>query len=527
MGGESRRTIEAGETAPVFSLSSADGQECTLQNSLTRGPLLAAFFRAPCPAWRYKFPFVERLHRLRSLGAKDVQIWGIVQDSADRGRDFAGDYGVTFPIFAGDEPFETPAQYTLDHVPTLFLISKNRCLGLACDGFSKADLLTLYQCLAKHDAVKIPALFQPADRVPAYQARLRVTGLGLLQALRSLTESRNTDRAYSSLSSCSRASFLCLGGFSLALSMRWPAGGTPNRLRARRRTSFSARKVLRLRRLRALMNGPSGRPEAKASLQPDSFVGRELQPPESVHAHELDAGFAARRFSIRGSLIDHSEFRVAVGVRTREHQKGSNLKFRAEADFGAVLGNLQGFRLLFKVLRLRVRARDNHSHVHRQTRASAPRRCALRRAVTSHVTSPRRPKKLRKLGSVPILLRRNRNFNILHQTEVAISARSVGKRARTPPVANVNVGTLGFVKCAARRRLAEVSRNRTDRPDRIGTTGFEVLGGHQPTCTSAMILIACRNGVNLADTARRKIKAWLLMGHRNTFSKPNPRRART
>ncbi len=36
--------------------------------------------------------------------------------------------------------------------------------------------------------------------------------------------------------------------------------------------------------------------------------------------------------------------------------------------------------------------------------------------------------------------------------------------------------------------LAEVSRNRTDQSRRARLTGFEVLGGHQPTCTSALIL---------------------------------------
>ena len=46
-----------------------------------------------------------------------------------------------------------------------------------------------------------------------------------------------------------------------------------------------------------------------------------------------------------------------------------------------------------------------------------------------------------------------------------------------------------------RENLAEVCRNRTDRPDRIGTAGFEVPGGHQPTCTSALILLYLESAV--------------------------------
>ena len=47
--------------------------------------------------------------------------------------------------------------------------------------------------------------------------------------------------------------------------------------------------------------------------------------------------------------------------------------------------------------------------------------------------------------------------------------------------------------------LAEVSRNRTDRPDGIGTTGFEVLGEHQPACTSELILRGPCTIVNLCE----------------------------
>jgi len=43
-----------------------------------------------------------------------------------------------------------------------------------------------------------------------------------------------------------------------------------------------------------------------------------------------------------------------------------------------------------------------------------------------------------------------------------------------------------------------VCRNRTDRPDVIGTAGFEVPDGHQPACTSAVILNDFLGRVNLA-----------------------------
>ena len=46
--------------------------------------------------------------------------------------------------------------------------------------------------------------------------------------------------------------------------------------------------------------------------------------------------------------------------------------------------------------------------------------------------------------------------------------------------------------------MAEVSRNRTDRSTRSRPTGFEVLGEHQPACTSVLILNGLLLSVNEA-----------------------------
>jgi peroxiredoxin len=170
MGGKNHRTIAAGEQAPAFSLNSTDGQKRSLQDALARGPVLAAFFKVSCPVCQYTFPFVERLHKqLRLAGAKDVQIWGVVQDSASSGRGFAKEYGVTFPILVDEEPYHTSLDYGLNYVPTLFLIGAHGRVEMTGDGFSKADLLTLHKRLADHYGVKLPALFLPADRVPEYK----------------------------------------------------------------------------------------------------------------------------------------------------------------------------------------------------------------------------------------------------------------------------------------------------------------------------------------------------------------------
>ena len=51
--------------------------------------------------------------------------------------------------------------------------------------------------------------------------------------------------------------------------------------------------------------------------------------------------------------------------------------------------------------------------------------------------------------------------------------------------------------------VAEVCRNRTDRPTQGRTTGFEVQGGHQTTCTSALIIRQLRWTVQQPQAVRR------------------------
>src|SRR5690242_18338985 len=52
--------------------------------------------------------------------------------------------------------------------------------------------------------------------------------------------------------------------------------------------------------------------------------------------------------------------------------------------------------------------------------------------------------------------------------------------------------------------MAEVCRNRTDRSTKGGPTGFEVPGGHQPACTSVLILNEPLEGVNVTAASCRQ-----------------------
>ena len=131
-------TIVAGQTAPDFSLKSIDGTEYSLARLLERGPVFASFFKVSCPVCQFTFPFLERLYK--RYGSKDVTFLGISQDNARATKEFADEYGVTFPIVLDAEGYPASNAYGLTNVPTSFLIDTDGSVKIASMGFNKKDL---------------------------------------------------------------------------------------------------------------------------------------------------------------------------------------------------------------------------------------------------------------------------------------------------------------------------------------------------------------------------------------------------
>lgn len=163
-------TIEVGQTAPPFTLDATDGKKYALQEALAHGPVLVAFFKVSCPTCQYTFPFIEQIYQqLRSTGANGFEVWGICQDNAHHGREFAQEYAITFPVLIDDEPYALSQEYGLEYVPTLFLIAPDGKVEITCDGFSRNDLLAVHRRLAERKSVQLPALFQPNEKVPEFK----------------------------------------------------------------------------------------------------------------------------------------------------------------------------------------------------------------------------------------------------------------------------------------------------------------------------------------------------------------------
>lgn len=108
------------------------------------------------------------------------------------------------------------------------------------------------------------------------------------------------------------------------------------------------------------------------------------------------------------------------------------------------------------------------------------------------------------------------SFLVLEWLPLAVF-QALGWRRQTDLLAGP---ALDFLGCAKRFRLswfgrahpaslAEVCRNRTDRSRIAGSAGFEAPDGHQPACTSGLILDEGGFGVNLRRPKRRKASCCL------------------
>ena len=160
-------TLASGKKAPPFVLEAVEGTKLSLADSLARGPVLAAFFKVSCPTCQFAFPFIERI--FQQFCGHGIQVVGISQDDAEHTRQFARQYGITFPFLIDEYPYETSRQYGVKYVPTFFLIMPDGHIELMSDGFCKVDLLEIQRLLAQHFSAMPPALFLSSDGVPEFK----------------------------------------------------------------------------------------------------------------------------------------------------------------------------------------------------------------------------------------------------------------------------------------------------------------------------------------------------------------------
>jgi len=161
--------IVDGNAAPNFTLKSLDGKEFALANLREQGPVVAAFFKVSCPVCQFTFPFLERLYK--KYGGDGVTIVGISQDDARATKDFAKEYGTTFPMLLDEKSkgYVASNAYGLTSVPTIFLIGTDGKAQVCCMGFDKSGLESIAKMLAERKKMGPAAFFLPSESVPAHR----------------------------------------------------------------------------------------------------------------------------------------------------------------------------------------------------------------------------------------------------------------------------------------------------------------------------------------------------------------------
>jgi len=152
--------VAAGAEAPQFELTDLAGAKASLDEILTKGPALLAFYKVSCPVCQLTAPFLERL-----AASSAIQVIGISQDDASATQAFRQRFGLTFPTLLDRSSEEYPASnaYGISSVPSLFLVEQDSNVAKAFSGFSKRDL----ESLGERAGV---ATFRPDENVPEWKA---------------------------------------------------------------------------------------------------------------------------------------------------------------------------------------------------------------------------------------------------------------------------------------------------------------------------------------------------------------------
>jgi peroxiredoxin len=167
-GGQDMAALTAGTTAPDFDLKTVEGREFSLQDALSRGPVVIAFFKVSCPVCQYTFPFIERIYKAH--GSPKITFVGISQNNKKDTTAFIKEYGVTFPVLL-DDPNTYPVSnaYGLTNVPTIFWIAQDGEIEISCVGWDRKDVDDVNRRAAESTGGVLKSIFHAGEDVPEFR----------------------------------------------------------------------------------------------------------------------------------------------------------------------------------------------------------------------------------------------------------------------------------------------------------------------------------------------------------------------
>jgi peroxiredoxin len=151
--------LSAGARAPSFSLFDLDGNPQILVEILEHGPVLLALYKISCPTCQLAMPYIER------ISSGSLRVIAISQDDSGGTSRFMQKFGLTMVTLLDREEDGYPVSnaFGIAHVPSLFVVERDRTISLASSGFSKRDL----EEIGKRAGGE---MFRPEDHVPEWKA---------------------------------------------------------------------------------------------------------------------------------------------------------------------------------------------------------------------------------------------------------------------------------------------------------------------------------------------------------------------
>jgi peroxiredoxin len=168
-GGKSMAALTPGTQAPDFNLTTMDGKSFSLRDALSRGPVVAAFFKVSCPVCQYAFPFLDRIYKAH--GGNKVTFIGISQNDKKDTAAFMERFGVTFPVLLDEmKTYPVSNAYGLTNVPTVFWVAADGRIEISSVGWSRQDVEAVSRRAAEANADQVKPLFLSNENVADFRA---------------------------------------------------------------------------------------------------------------------------------------------------------------------------------------------------------------------------------------------------------------------------------------------------------------------------------------------------------------------
>jgi peroxiredoxin len=129
-----------GAKAPPALLTDLEGNNVSLEDLASHGPVLLAFFKISCPVCQFALPYLERIRE-----NANIRIYGISQNNAEDTRQFLKSYRIQFPVLLDEAARGYPASngFGISQVPSQFQLAPDGSITHAWMGWSKAEMESL------------------------------------------------------------------------------------------------------------------------------------------------------------------------------------------------------------------------------------------------------------------------------------------------------------------------------------------------------------------------------------------------